>query len=161
MGKYLRIVPIDEDKIELRYRGFYGTENNSNRVKIVPIDEDKANTENNNNRVKRAVASLESAPKCIAAKPAGADHSNICIPGAAPITKEKPEPPKEKPEFPCHILYEVPDPDRVFNPYNIRKLKKYYLNRRSRMCNQLRLVYIVNPKPLKKMLKNGLTYSKV
>ena len=135
--KSLRIVPIDEDKIELYFRGFI-----------------KEDTENNSNQVKRAVASLESAQKFIAAKPAGAHHSNICIPGPAPITKEKPE-------FPCDILYEVPDPGYVFDPWNPRKLKIYTLTRRSRLCNQLWLVYTVTTSTLQKRLKNGLKYSRV
>ena len=131
--KSLRIVPIDEDNMQLRYRIFYGTpENRGHEVKIVPIDENKTDTENNNNQVKRtsAVDSLKSTQKCIAAKPGrrkrgdAAKHKLLLryrdmskyLPEAAPITEEKPEPPKKKPEFPCHILFEVPDPDEPFDP---------------------------------------------
>merc|ERR1711874_436028 len=70
--KSLRIVPIDEDNMQLRYRIFYGTpENRGHEEKIVPIDKNKTDTENNNNQVKRtsAVDNLKSTQKCIAAKP--------------------------------------------------------------------------------------------
>ena len=58
-------------------------------LRVYPIDEDdeddfcgfnKEDAEDNSYWVKRAVASLECAQEVIAAEPADADHSNICIP---------------------------------------------------------------------------------
>ena len=170
----LRIVPRDEEKqihkpIE---------KSKAKGVQIRTLDEyceldfmDFANypekNENNNNQVKQAVANLEdeSAEKCIAAKPTGTDHSNICIPEPTPLHDGVDWIiAKEKPEFPCDILYEVPDPidknsDAKYNPN--AKIKKYYLNRRSNWSENLRMIYTVTTKTLKVMLRNGLTYSKV
>merc|ERR1711874_942119 len=176
--KSLRIVPIDEDNMQLRYRIFYGTpENRGHEVKIVIIFSVCFIFIYRNNQVKRtsAVDSLKSTQKCIAAKPGRRKRGDatkhkllLCyrdmskyLPEAAPITEEKPEPPKKKPEFPCHILYEVPDPDEPFDPWKPKKLKKYTLTRRFRLCNQLLLIYTVTTSTLQIMLKNGLKYSRV
>ena len=145
--KSLRVYPIDEDD-EDDFRGFI-----------------KEDAENNSNRVKRAVASLESAQKVIAAKPAGADHSNICIPEPAPLNDGLDDPiTKEDPGFPCDILYEVPDPvNKNSNiAYNKNaKVKKYYLSHRPISSTNLRMIYIVSKKTLKVMQRNGLTHSRV
>ena len=164
----LRIVPRDEEKqihkpIE---------KSKAKGVQIRTVDEYceldyPEKNENNNNQVKQAVANLEekSAEKCVTAKPTGTDHSNICI--------AKPTPlhdgidwiiAKEKPEFPCDLLYEIPDssdPNSGVKWDPNAKIRKYYLNRRGNWSENRITVYTCTSTNFKIMLKKGLTYSKM